>query len=72
MKKVLFLVLANFILPAFADGMNEPRPVGAWPSSHSVASYQMPLGTPRPPGQPVADGGWTGGASYTPPGGMPL
>ena len=72
MKKVLFLVLANFILPAFADGMNEARPVGAWPSSDSVASYQMPLGTPRPPGQPVADGGWTGGASYTAPGGDPI
>ncbi|MBN2676323.1 MAG: toxin co-regulated pilus biosynthesis Q family protein [Alphaproteobacteria bacterium] len=55
-----------------ADGMKEPQPVPAWPSSDSVATYQMPLGSPQVPSQPIQDGGWTGGASYTPPGGMPL
>lgn len=71
MIKLFFLL---FVLgsSAFADGMNETKPAPAWPLPNEQASTQMPLGQPRLPGEPMPDGGWTGGASYTPPGSIPV
>ncbi len=69
--KLLFISVLLFSFSAIADGMKEPRPQ-AWPGSNSVASYQMPLGKTSEPRQPIADGGWTGGASYSPPGSIPV
>ncbi|MBN1783535.1 MAG: toxin co-regulated pilus biosynthesis Q family protein [Alphaproteobacteria bacterium] len=75
MRIHLFYALLFVSTAALADGMAEPKqalPPVAWPVANSVSSYQMPLGRVQEPRDPIADGGWTGGASYTPPGGIPV
>lgn len=75
MKKYILSSLFLISTAVLADGMNEPqqaRPAPAWPVANSVSSYQMPLGKPQAPRDPIPDGGWTGGASYSAPGSIPV
>lgn len=72
--------MKKFIFPFFlissicwADGMSEGQKAAPpWPMEQTQASHLMPLGQARLPSEPMPDGGWTGGASYTPPGSIPI
>ncbi len=70
--KLFFISLFLFSFQLLADGVNEPSHDSAWPSSNSVASYQMPVKKGRKPRQPMSKRGWSGGASYSPPGSIPV